>query len=169
MRKTHHHPQDLSFAGADPRVLDCVRFPRPRTTALISYITQIHLHDGAIAVLRDERARVGIRRPLFVTDPGIVRAGLLDRVLAAAGAADGTVYADTPGNPNEQAVRQAAALYRERGCDGVIAVGGGSSIDLAKGVAVCATHEGPLRQFAAIEGGVERITAATAPVIAVPT
>lgn len=137
--------------------------------ALISYITQIHLHDGAIAVLRDERTRVGIRRPLFVTDPGIVRAGLLDRVLAAAGLADAAVFADTPGNPNEHAVRQAAAIYRERECDGVIAVGGGSSIDLAKGVAVCATHDGPLRTFAAIEGGVERITAATAPVIAVPT
>src|SRR5690606_34658736 len=55
------------------------------------------------------------------------------------------------------------------GYDGIIAVGGGSSIDLAKGVAVCGTHEGPLRSFALIEGGLGRITAATAPVIAIPT
>ena len=66
-------------------------------------------------------------------------------------------------------VRAAAARYRDGGFDGIIAVGGGSSIDLAKGVAVCGTHEGPLKQFAVIEGGLTRITAATAPVIAIPT
>ncbi len=60
-------------------------------------------------------------------------------------------------------------MYRENACDGVIAVGGGSSIDLAKGVAVCATHEGPLSSFAVIEVGLARITSKTAPVIAIPT
>lgn len=48
-------------------------------------------------------------------------------------------------------------------------MGGGSSIDLAKGVAVCATHDGPLQSFALIEGGADRITSRRAPVIAVPT
>jgi alcohol dehydrogenase class IV len=60
-------------------------------------------------------------------------------------------------------------MFKECGCDGIIAIGGGSAIDLAKGVAVCSTHEGPLKSFAIIEGGLTRITAATAPVIAVPT
>jgi len=66
-------------------------------------------------------------------------------------------------------VHAAVALYRQHQCYGVIALGGGSPIDLAKGLAVCATHPGPLRQFAAIEGGTARITSATAPVIAIPT
>jgi alcohol dehydrogenase class IV len=66
-------------------------------------------------------------------------------------------------------VREAVAAYRQGACDGIVAVGGGSSIDLAKGVAVCATHDGPLQSFAVIEGGAARITAKTAPVIAVPT
>jgi alcohol dehydrogenase class IV len=59
--------------------------------------------------------------------------------------------------------------YRQGRCDGLIAVGGGSSIDLAKGVAIAATHDGPLTHYATIEGGSPRITAAVAPLIAVPT
>jgi alcohol dehydrogenase class IV len=79
------------------------------------------------------------------------------------------VFDATPPNPTEAAVRAAARLYAEEGCDGLVAVGGGSSIDLAKGVAIAATHAGPLAHYATIEGGSVRITAAAAPVIAVPT
>jgi 4-hydroxybutyrate dehydrogenase len=138
--------------------------------SLINYITQIQFDFGAIAKLPDEYARIGIKRPLIVTDAGVKAAGLIDKVLVALRADnEPPIFLDTPPNPNERAVRAAVAMYKENQCDGVIAVGGGSSIDLAKGVAVCATHEGPLRQFALIEGGLQRITSATAPVIAVPT
>lgn len=138
--------------------------------SLINYITQIQFDFGAIAKLPDECTRIGIKRPLIVSDAGVKAAGLIDKVLIALQADhEPPIFLDTPPNPNERAVRAAVAMYKENQCDGVIAVGGGSSIDLAKGVAVCATHEGPLRQFALIEGGLQRITAATAPVIAVPT
>ena len=63
----------------------------------------------------------------------------------------------------------ASALYKASGCDGLIAVGGGSAIDCAKGVAIAATHDQPLTTFATIEGGSLRITSAAAPLIAVPT
>jgi len=138
--------------------------------ALINYITQIQFGYDSLDLLQQECERIGIKRPFVVTDKGIRAAGLLDRVLAKlANAGDVGVYDGTPPNPNERAVRAAVDQYRAGGHDGIIAVGGGSSIDLAKGLAVCATHEGPLRSFAAIEGGVARITAATAPVIAIPT
>jgi alcohol dehydrogenase class IV len=138
--------------------------------SLINYITQIQFDCGAIRLLAGECERIGIRRPLIVTDAGIRAAGILDTVLGAlASATPVAVFDRTPPNPNEAAVRDAVAAYRAGECDGVIAVGGGSSIDLAKGVAVCATHEGPLVSFALIEGGAARITLATAPVIAIPT
>lgn len=138
--------------------------------ALINYITQIQFEFGALRLLKSECDRVGIRRPLIVTDRGIQAAGIVDKVLSALSADhDVPVYDGTPPNPNEAAVRAAAAVYVDQGCDGIIAVGGGSSIDLAKGVAVCATHDGPLQSFAVIEGGATRITSATAPVIAIPT
>jgi 4-hydroxybutyrate dehydrogenase len=138
--------------------------------SLINYITQIQFEYGAVRLLAGECERIGIRRPLIVTDAGIREAGIVDTVLAAlANTIDLPVFDRTPPNPNEGVVRDAVAMYRAHGCDGVIAVGGGSSIDLAKGVAVCATHDGPLQSFAVIEGGAARITEATAPVIAIPT
>ncbi len=66
-------------------------------------------------------------------------------------------------------VMQAADQYKREGCDGLIAVGGGSSIDLAKGVAIAATHDEPLTHYATIEGGSNKITERCAPLIAVPT
>lgn len=138
--------------------------------ALIQYITQVQFEFGAVNLLQGECERIGIRRPLIVTDAGVRKAGIVDRVLETLSDGDDVpVYDDTPPNPNEAAVRQAVAVYLENDCDGIIAVGGGSSIDLAKGVAVCATHEGPLQHFAVIEGGAMRITSATAPMIAIPT
>jgi len=138
--------------------------------ALINYITQIQFEFGAIGLLRQQCERVGIHRPLIVTDRGVKAAGIIDTVLdALAHAGTVALYDGTPPNPNEAAVREAVGAYMKGGCDGIIAVGGGSSIDLAKGVAVCATHDGPLQSFAVIEGGADRITSRTAPVIAVPT
>jgi 4-hydroxybutyrate dehydrogenase len=79
------------------------------------------------------------------------------------------VFDGTPSNPTEAAVRQAVAVYQRERCDGLIAVGGGSSIDLAKGLAIAATHEGPLKTYATIEGGSLKISDRVAPIIAVPT
>lgn len=137
--------------------------------AFIYYVTQIHIDFGALAQLRSECARVGMRRPLIVTDAGVKAAGLLDRAQAALGDLAAAVFDATPSNPTEAAVRAATAVYREAGCDGLIALGGGSAIDCAKGVAIAATHEGPLKTYATIEGGSPRITERVAPLIAVPT
>ncbi len=135
----------------------------------IFHVTQIEIEPGAVRLLPAECQRVGIRRPLVVTDAGVRAAGVLAPALAALGALPHAVFDQTPSNPTEAAVRAAVALYLEAGCDGLVAVGGGSSIDLAKGVAIAATHEGPLTHYATIEGGSDRITAKAAPLIAVPT
>lgn len=137
--------------------------------ALIYYVTQIQFEFGAIKLLKQECERVGITRPLIVTDPGVKAAGILQKALDALPGVQVTVFDQTPSNPTEAAVRAAAALYRSAGCDGLIAVGGGSAIDCAKGVAIAATHEGPLTTYATIEGGSPKITDRAAPLIAVPT
>jgi alcohol dehydrogenase class IV len=137
--------------------------------ALIYYITQIQFDFGAVRLLPSECERIGIRRPLVVTDAGVKAAGVLQRALDALKDVPVAVFDQTPSNPTEAAVRAAQAIYQAQGCDGLIAVGGGSSIDLAKGVAIAATHEGPLKTYATIEGGSPRITERTAPLIAVPT
>ena len=137
--------------------------------AFINYITQVQLDFGAIQLLKQECERVGITRPLIVTDAGVKAAGVLQKALDALPGMKPVVFDQTPSNPTEASVRLAAALYKQEHCDGLIAVGGGSAIDCAKGVAIAATHEGPLKTYATIEGGSLKITEAVAPLIAVPT
>ena len=137
--------------------------------AFINYATQIQFEFGAIALLKQECERVGITRPLIVTDAGVRAAGVLQKALDALPGVSFAVFDQTPSNPTEASVRAACAVYRQHACDGLIAVGGGSAIDCAKGVAIAATHEGPLTHYATILGGSPRITERVAPLIAVPT
>ena len=138
----------------------------------IFYLTHVSIESGALSQLPSECARVGIRRPLIVTDVGIRAAGLMDRLVDVLGSAkleSITVYDATPANPTEASVREAAALVKQHQCDGLIAFGGGSSMDCAKGVAIVATHEGPMTRYATIEGGSPRISERVLPLIAIPT
>lgn len=136
--------------------------------ALIQYLTAVEFENGALQTLPSALLEVGVRRPLVVTDRGLVQTGLVSRLgeLLPTGHA---LYADTPANPTEDAVHEALDLYQSHDCDGVVAFGGGSSIDLAKGVALLATHPGPLQNYALVLGGGPRITSRMAPTIAIPT
>ncbi len=137
--------------------------------ALINYITQVQFDFGAVQYVKEECDRLGISRPLLVTDPGVKAVGIVDSVLKNLLGMTVAVFDQTPSNPTESAVRAAAAVYTNNACDGLIALGGGSAIDCAKGVAIAATHEGPLTRYATIEGGSPRITERVAPIIAIPT
>ena len=137
--------------------------------ALIQYLTQIEFDYGAVQQLPAQCQRVGIARPLIVTDAGVRAAGVLQPVTDALQGLPHAVFDGTPPNPTEAAVRAATEIYQRERCDGLIAVGGGSAIDCAKGVAIAATHPGPLKTYATIEGGSPKITEAAAPLIAVPT
>jgi hypothetical protein len=136
---------------------------------LIYYITQVQFDFGALRLARAECERSGISRPLICTDRGVAAAGLLDRLRDALGDLPVAVYDGTPSNPTETAVMAAVQAYREHEADGLIALGGGSAIDLAKGVAIMATHAGTLADYATILGGSPKITANVAPLIAIPT
>jgi alcohol dehydrogenase class IV len=137
--------------------------------ARILYLTQIDIDPGVVRLLPEECARTGMRRPLVVSDAGVRAAGVLHMALDALGGLPHAVFDQTPSNPTEAAVRAAVEVVKREGCDGLIAVGGGSSIDLAKGVAIAATHDGPLKTYATIEGGSTKIGAHVLPLIAVPT
>jgi len=137
--------------------------------AFINYVTQIQIDFGAIQLLKQECERVGIHKPLIVTDQGVKAAGILQKALDALPGVQVAVFDQTPSNPTEAAVRAATEVYKSHGCDGLIAVGGGSSIDCAKCVSIAVSHEGPLKTYATIEGGSLKITDRVAPLIAVPT
>ncbi len=136
--------------------------------ALITYLTRIEFDDGAVAKLPSLLDGLEVSRPLLVTDRGLVGTGLVDRV-AGLLAARPAIFADTPANPTEEAVEAAFALYGEAGCDGIVALGGGSPIDLAKAVRLLTGHPGPLAQYTLVEGGLARIHGGICPLVAVPT
>jgi Alcohol dehydrogenase, class IV len=134
----------------------------------ISYLTTTEFGPGSLAKLADGLTGLGIRRPLLVSDRGLAATPLVERVRALCPA--GTpLFLDVPTNPTEEAALAALEVYRGEGCDGLVALGGGSPIDLAKAVGLLATHPAPLARYAAIDGGMAHITAAVAPLIAIPT
>jgi choline dehydrogenase len=124
---------------------------------------------GAIAALGEEARALGMQRPLLVTDPGIVRAGLLDRVAAPLRDArlDYAVFDRVAPNPPIALVDEGAELYRRERCDGVIGFGGGSSMDVAKAIGVVAANGGSILDYewADPQPIVQRIP----PTICVPT
>ena len=121
---------------------------------------------GAIQALPSELRALSSRRPLLITDAGLVACGTFNRVRLALREQEFVVFDSTPENPTSDGVERALAAYRAGGCDAVVAVGGGSVIDTAKMVAVLAGQGGSLPD---ILGHPERVTAKLAPLIAIPT
>ncbi|MEM7781115.1 MAG: iron-containing alcohol dehydrogenase [Pseudomonadota bacterium] len=137
--------------------------------ATLTYLTTTHFDFGALEQLAGELKKAGITKPFIATDKGLVAAGIVDTVAGAL--AEGTaytVYDETPGNPTEEAVKDALELYTANGCDGIVALGGGSSMDLGKAVGLLAVSGGPLEQYDPLTGGA-RLIKGVAPLIAVPT
>lgn len=133
--------------------------------------TQIILGPGAVREIPGLIRSLGRRRPLIVTDPGVVRAGLIERVTGPLGASgySWAVFEGVHPNPVEEDVSSGVAAYRDAECDLVLAVGGGSPLDAGKGVRLKATHPLPLEDYEAGQGGAERIHADMPPMIGVPT
>lgn len=137
--------------------------------ARLTYANDTIFDFGALKELGPSMAALGITRPLICTDKGLIAAGIIDKVRGVlSNDIAATIFDGTPENPTEAAILEAAEMYREAGCDGVIAVGGGSSMDLSKGVALAVTHEGDLLGYTTGGGNAAKI-GEVAPLIAIPT
>jgi alcohol dehydrogenase class IV len=136
-----------------------------------NYPTTILYGPGAVAELGKRLAGGGERRFVLVTDGGVVKAGLAERVgrtLVAAGLQI-EPFADVHANPVEEDVERGVTAFRAVDAAGLIALGGGSPMDVAKAIAVLATHDGPLSRFDDSRGGDQYITKPMPPVYAIPT
>ena len=131
----------------------------------ISYLTKVQFGAGSLADLSEVIQCVGMRRPLVVTDGGLLELGFIERL----GLNKPVVFSDIETNPTEASVLLGVETYREEACDGIIALGGGSPMDAAKGIGILATHKLALEDTAFISGGLEKVTSAVAPIIAIPT
>jgi 4-hydroxybutyrate dehydrogenase len=113
---------------------------------LIQY-PRVQFDFGAVRTLPVELEHLGVRHPIFITDRGVVAAGVFQKVRDAMNGAPLVVFDGVPENPTVEGVDRALALYREQRCDGVVSVGGGSVIDSAKAVAVMSTHPGHITEY----------------------
>jgi 4-hydroxybutyrate dehydrogenase len=136
---------------------------------VIQFVNKVWIEPRATKRIGAELARLGVERPLICTDKGVAAAGVLDRVRANwPPSAPWITFDEAPPNPTEAAVLAALALFRGEGCDGVVAIGGGSPIDLGKAVNLLASHPEPLAQYEAARKGLGKI-GKVGPLIAVPT
>jgi choline dehydrogenase len=134
------------------------------TVRAVSVPTRLVHGPGAVASLADERTALVLSRPMLVTDPGVVAAGLAERVLPFLD--DVVVFDEVRPNPDVALVDRAADVYRENGCDGLVAVGGGSSIDAAKAIGVVVAHGGSIARY---EWGRDPLEQRIPRLVAIPT
>jgi len=134
-----------------------------------SFPTRIVFGRGAIRQLPACLTETGIHKPLLVTDPGLRATPVFQAAVSALAGIPHEVFADVHGNPVEEDVLGAAALYRSGGCDGVIGLGGGSALDVAKAVVVMARHQGAFLELEAQAGGMDRMKGPYDAIIAIPT
>jgi alcohol dehydrogenase class IV len=93
--------------------------------ALISYLTTIRFGCGVLSEIPEDLDALSIRRPLIVTDKGVIAAGLVERLFAVMPTGmPRLIFDDVPSNPTEEAAHAALSLYRDNTCDGVIGFGG---------------------------------------------
>ena len=131
--------------------------------------TVMHHGPGAVAALPQIVQELGLRRPMIVTDPGIARAGLLERITQPLSAARGdyVIWSEVVSNPPIAMVNRGARVYEEEKCDGLVGLGGGSALDSAKAIGVVVTHGGSIRDYEWAKP--QPIQRRIPPTIAIPT
>ncbi len=132
---------------------------------------RIEFGDGAIQNLGEHVKNFGCKRPLLVSDAGVINAGLLAKAVDALNASNlpSATYSDIEPNPTDLSINDGVEAYKSEACDVVIAVGGGSVMDAAKAIRLLTTHAPPLEPYYADVGGIERVRDDMPPLICVPT
>ena len=128
---------------------------------------KIVCENGAASNLAAHCNALNMRRPLLVTDTGLIKAGVLEPVLAGLNAAalEPVIYSDIVADPPQSLVEQAVEDAKLQGIDGVIGLGGGSSMDVAKLIAILCNNEQPVTDMY----GIDQVEGSRLPLILVPT
>lgn len=129
--------------------------------------TAIEFGNGSVRSLAEHVRSLGGTKVLIVGDPGVVQAGVADRLTAplAKAGIPYEIFSDIEADPDIASVEKGTELAKSGGCDLVVGVGGGSSLDTAKAIGIMLTNDGHIRDYV----GINKVVRAAAPVIAVPT
>ncbi len=137
------------------------------SVSTFSFPTTILFGAGAAGRLPEELSKRGMSRPLLVTDAGLARTPVFERIARLA--PDTAVFAGVDPNPTERNVLDGLAVYQQNRCNGIVGLGGGSPLDAAKAIRLKVTHELPLAEYDDLLDGANHISANVPPYIAIPT
>jgi alcohol dehydrogenase class IV len=155
--QAHRHARDHGDTATPEDPPRLVKFHAP----------EIVFGIGSLGEAGFAAGRLGARRPMIVTDPGIIEAGWVDELvgLLRESRLEPVVWSAVTPNPKDHEIRAAYSFYREQGADVLIAIGGGSCIDAAKGVAILSSNAGDILDYA----GVDRVTQPIPPLLMIPS
>ncbi|OLU13296.1 MULTISPECIES: iron-containing alcohol dehydrogenase [unclassified Pseudomonas] len=135
------------------------------TTSAFKIANKLLTGQGAVEQLASELPRLNVTNPLIVTDAILIKSGTVDHVLEQLGERAYGIFDGVEPEPEIAIVEACAKVYRDGGHDGLIGVGGGSAIDIAKAVAGYVGHDGALEELF----GVDQVKRKGPPLIAIPT
>jgi 4-hydroxybutyrate dehydrogenase len=137
----------------------------------MSFPTKVVFGPGAVSRTPAQVERLKMKHPLVVTDAGVVKVGLAEKLFDVLRKANVRydVFDKVEPNPTEKDVFDGLAVYKQHGCDGIIALGGGSPLDAAKLIQLMVTHEPPLSRYDDATGGDQYVRDDLPPLIAIPT
>jgi alcohol dehydrogenase class IV len=139
-----------------------IRFPK---------IPNILFGAGAFSKVGGRARSLGMKKAMVIADPIMKKLGRIDEIqgiLESSGVASAAFDRVEP-DPPVESIEDAGKFYMEQGCDGIIALGGGSSIDTSKATAVRVSHSGELTQFENMVGGKAKIKNPLPPLMCIPT
>ena len=122
---------------------------------------------GSVEKIGEALATTNITKPLIITDRGLVECGVLNHLTQSISSnIDFSIFDDIPENPTISGVENSLKVYRENGCNGIIALGGGSVLDSGKALRVITNQDSPLHLCLKDPS---KITADVAPYITIPS
>ena len=134
-----------------------------------NYPTTIWFGDQRINEIQKACESLNIHKPLIVTDPGILKTGIIEKINSSLNT-KANIFSDVQSNPTGNNVELGVSYFNSNAHDGVIAVGGGSGMDVGKGIAFMAGQDRPLWDFEDVGDYWTRANSeAIQPIIAVPT
>jgi aldehyde:ferredoxin oxidoreductase len=126
---------------------------------------------GVVSNIGERIRRLKIRKVLLTTDPVMLSMGRADevrKILESSGIPT-VIFSDVEPDPPIELIERVGKIYTDNGCDGIVGLGGGSSMDTAKAVGLRVTHAGEMREYESIVGGTAKIKPPLPPIICIPT
>lgn len=132
---------------------------------------QLIAGEGALSGLKEEADRLHMKKPLIVTDEGVRAAGIIETVAGRLkkDKIACEIYDGVKTDPLDTMVKEGLAVYRESRCDGILSIGGGSSMDVGKCISVMSVHQGEILDYARSTPEHKDFQKRGCPIISVPT